>query len=94
MRRYEEAFDPREYYLSSQIYGKNGRSTAEARRMYVHLEAAGKTLPLGSTEGSNFGHKDPPPPLHTQATLKESLKNKNHSASFLYLVEIAVSALA
>jgi hypothetical protein len=61
--------------------------------MYVHLEAAGNALPLGSTEGSNFGHQDLPP-LHTQAPSEESLENKNHSASFLYLDEIAVSALA
>jgi hypothetical protein len=44
-------------------------------------------------EGSNFGHQDLPPPAYP-SYLKERLKNKNHSASFLYLGEIAVSALA
>jgi hypothetical protein len=44
-------------------------------------------------EGSNFSHQGIPPPAYT-SYLKERLKNKNHSASFLYLDEIAVSALA
>jgi hypothetical protein len=61
--------------------------------MCIYVDAAGKALPLGSMEGSNFGHQDLPPPAYP-SYLKERLKNKNHSASFLYLDEIAVSALA
>lgn len=32
MRRYEEAFDPREYHLCSQKYGKNEGKTVRVRR--------------------------------------------------------------
>jgi hypothetical protein len=46
VRRYEEAFDPREYYLCSQKYGKNGRKTVQVRRMLCAARSSRKSITI------------------------------------------------